>query len=208
MSNADILSELEAAWSAIQKRHPQVPDVCLVLSTGAKNGKYVKHGHWWANQWSLGGKNHPEVLIASERLRDGARAVFTTLLHEAVHGLAHARRVQDTSRQGRWHNKRFAKLSEELGLVVERNGRLGHVTPDITDSVAADYVDTLIRLTHAIGETPEAYRKRPMIRPATASTSRRRFVSLKCACDNEIRVPRDAEFRIMCWDCGDDFSGQ
>lgn len=208
MSNADILAELEAAWGEIQKRHPKIPDVCLVLSTGAKNGKYVKHGHWWPNQWSVGGKNRPEVLLASEHLRDGARAVLTTLLHEAVHGLAYVRKVQDTSRQNRWHNKHFAKIAVEMGLEVEQNARFGHVTPDMTHATATEYIETLTRLMHVIGATPEVYRRRPTTRLATASVPRRRFVSYKCSCDNEIRVPRGARLRIMCWDCGDDFTSQ
>jgi hypothetical protein len=35
-------------------------------------------------------------------------------VHEAAHGLANTRGVKDTSRQGRYHNKRFRALAEEL----------------------------------------------------------------------------------------------
>jgi hypothetical protein len=44
--------------------------------------------------------------------------VLGTLLHEAAHGLAHARKISDTSRQGRYHNRRYATLAGELGLDV------------------------------------------------------------------------------------------
>jgi hypothetical protein len=56
--------------------------------------------------------------------------VITTLLHEATHGMARTRierakaagdanaekALNDTSRQGRWHNARFRELAIEIGL--------------------------------------------------------------------------------------------
>ena len=52
-----------------------------------------------------------------------------TLLHEAAHALAAARGIQDTSRQGRYHNTRFAQLARELGIDVAKSPRLG-LEPD------------------------------------------------------------------------------
>jgi len=47
------------------------------------------------------------------------RDVLGTLLHEAAHGMAATRQIKDTSRQGRYHNRRFAELAAELGITVE-----------------------------------------------------------------------------------------
>ena len=44
--------------------------------------------------------------------------MLCTLLHEAAHGLAYARRIGNTSRGGRCHNRRYATLARELGLDV------------------------------------------------------------------------------------------
>ena len=55
-------------------------------------------------------------MISGEGLRRTAHDVLGTLLHEAAHALAHARGIKDTSRQGRYHNKHFKTLAEELGL--------------------------------------------------------------------------------------------
>ena len=55
-------------------------------------------------------------MISGEGLRRSPREVLGTLLHEAAHALAHARGIKDTSRQGRYHNKHFKTLAEELGL--------------------------------------------------------------------------------------------
>ena len=59
-----------------------------------------------------------EVFVGGEGLALGAVDVLGTLLHEATHALAHVRGVQDTSRQGRYHNRRFRDLAEEIGLDV------------------------------------------------------------------------------------------
>lgn len=43
----------------------------------------------------------------------------------APHRLADARGIEDTSRQGRWHNQRFAKVPTELGLEPHKHDRIG-----------------------------------------------------------------------------------
>ena len=59
-----------------------------------------------------------ELFVGGEGLSQGAESVRATLLHEAAHGLSDVRQIQDTSRQGRYHNTRYKALGEELGLVV------------------------------------------------------------------------------------------
>jgi integrase len=59
-----------------------------------------------------------EVLVGGEGLHRSPLEVLGTLLHEAAHGLACARSIQDTSRGGRYHNRRYATLARELGLDV------------------------------------------------------------------------------------------
>jgi hypothetical protein len=51
-----------------------------------------------------------------EWFAEGAEHTLTTILHEAAHALADVRQVQDTSRQGKYHNRRFVQLAAELGL--------------------------------------------------------------------------------------------
>jgi len=55
-----------------------------------------------------------ELFVGGEGLRRGAREVLATLLHEAAHGVATTRGVKDTSRQGRYHNRRFAELGAAI----------------------------------------------------------------------------------------------
>jgi hypothetical protein len=46
---------------------------------------------------SVGGPAQAELFVSGERLAEGPRQTLQTMLHKAVHGLAHARGVKDTS---------------------------------------------------------------------------------------------------------------
>ncbi|MET7443500.1 hypothetical protein [Streptomyces sp. NPDC005568] len=82
-----LAAELAGAWADIQRHHPELPDLAA-----------------------------PESLIGESSSACGHELSFERLLHEAVHGIAAARGVRDTSRAGRYHNRRFLAIAEELGL--------------------------------------------------------------------------------------------
>ncbi|MFJ2273853.1 hypothetical protein ACIOEZ_06620, partial [Streptomyces sp. NPDC087866] len=64
-----LAAELAQAWADIQRYHPELPDLAA-----------------------------PESLIGESSSACGAELSFERLLHEAVHGIAAARGVRDTSR--------------------------------------------------------------------------------------------------------------
>ena len=66
-----------------------------------------------------------------------------TLLHEAAHALADARGITDTSRQGRYHNKKYALLAAELGLDVAEDSRFGWTVTTVPDATAGRYATQL-----------------------------------------------------------------
>jgi hypothetical protein len=122
-SGSRIIAALEAAWADIRREHPDVPAVILITGT-ARTHRFgeAKLGHFGADRWNTKGGRAAELFLAGELLvaADGLSAghrSLETLLHEAAHGVAHTRKVQDCSRQGRYHNKRFAAIATELGLV-------------------------------------------------------------------------------------------
>jgi hypothetical protein len=103
---AAMVDALETAWAAIQRVHPDVPDVVLTIGSGTVGrpaGK-VTLGHFAPDRWERVGGKAPELFIGGEGLSRGAPDVLATLLHEAAHGAAHRRGIKDTSRQGRYHN--------------------------------------------------------------------------------------------------------
>ena len=98
-----LVAALEHAWTAIRRRHPDVPQVVIVVASGSDSrNRRLNLGHFAAARWQLTDQatDRAEVLVSGEGLQRGPIDVLGTLLHEAAHGLAHARKISDTSRQG------------------------------------------------------------------------------------------------------------
>jgi hypothetical protein len=151
--SAPILAALENAWGAIRRRHPELPEVVMVLASGSDGAPsgWLKLGHFAAMRWETGGEAlMPEVFVGGEGLVRGPVDVLGTLLHEAGHALAHARNVKDTSRQGRYHNQRYAEIARQLGLDAKQAGTIGWSDTSVTDETAAEYAATIAELERAL----------------------------------------------------------
>jgi hypothetical protein len=193
-----VVAALERAWAAIRARHPDVPEVVVILGAGsqARRGLF-KWGHFAAARWQVAGANRPEVLVSGEGLHRGAGPVLATLLHEAAHGLAHTRQLNDTSRQGRWHNRRFAALAGELGLDVTVDKATGWSQTRLTDRLAGRYATQLAGLDQALGLWRHAERQPG--RPAAS----RSLLACSCGCGRKLRVARTTleQAPILCGAC-------
>ena len=117
-----LAAELALAWADIQRHHPELPDLAA-----------------------------PESLIGESSSACGAELSFERLLHEAVHGIAAARGVRDTSRAGRYHNRRFLAIAEELGLdhVDEPHPSSGFSLVTLNPEARRRYRSTIERLASA-----------------------------------------------------------
>jgi hypothetical protein len=131
-------------------------------------------GHFAAARWQVNGQRRAEVLVSGEGLQRGARDVLGTLLHEAAHGLADIRGVKDTSRQGRYHNLKYARLAGEVGLDVACDPATGWSQTTVPEALAEAYADVLTDLAAALVLWRYAEQQRP------TSTSSRNL--LACAC--------------------------
>ncbi len=150
-SGSQLIAAFEAAWSAIQRENPDTPDVLIITGSGAVPFGLIL-GHFAESSWEQDarlGKRH-EMFVGGEGLARGAREVMATLLHEAGHGVAMVRKIQDTSRQGRWHNKRFKAIGEELGLELKQSPDIGWSLTTMPDRTAKLYRDEIEELQKAI----------------------------------------------------------
>jgi len=209
-----LVAALTAAWRAIQAQHPEVPDVVLTLGSGTlgKRGGETTLGHFARGRWQLAEPGEGdadeglhELFVSGEGLRRGAGDVLGTLLHEAAHGLAAVRGIQDTSRQGRYHNKKFRTLGEELGLIITEDGTLGWSGTTLSPEAAQRYVDVLRQLAAAM----TAYRRAEQ--PGMAGKSKNtNLLVAECACPRKIRVARAtlAEAPIVCGACHAEFTAE
>jgi hypothetical protein len=221
-STRPIIAALEAAWKHAQAAMPamQIPDVVIVLGSGT-TGRQAVRGHFAAGRWAQGKTTaHHEVLVAGERLADGPEAVLSTLLHEAAHAGCHALGIEDTSRGGRYHNKRFQAAAESLGLTTDKHPTIGVITTGLADEARDAYLEVLADLAKAI----DLYRHSETevralvtvggsagtVAPRNTRKSNNNGRSLACACatPRKIRVAvSTADLGpIVCGICGEVFA--
>lgn len=213
-AGSSLITALERAWRAIQKRHPEVPDVLVITGQGDK-GRSLTRGHFAPERWQ-GPKPETgkrprvhELFVAGERLADGAEQVFQTMLHEAAHGLAQVRGIQDTSRQGRYHNRRFVTLAEELGLRAPKaaDGTRGltdvRITPETADRYGKVIDGLQDAITHSLGKVRASEAPTP---PKAPANPRRKY---ECECPRVVKLS-DTAFEelspILCGGCGEGFT--
>jgi hypothetical protein len=197
-----LVTALDRTWAAIMARHPDVPAVVIALGSGSGNGLRLKLGHFAADRWQRADGRLPELFVGGEGLAKGARDVLGTLLHEAAHGVASVREIQDTSRQGRFHNTRYRALAEELGLAAAKADSIGWSDTTVPDATAALYRAELRRLGAAL----VAYRRvEPNGRGGRKNNNN--GVAALCGCGRRVRVAESVleEGPITCGLCGTDF---
>src|SRR6266508_1190131 len=174
-SGSSLITALEATWAAIRRRNPDLPEVVFITGTGLRSASAAsvdaKWGHFGAQRWVAGhpqptatpttepgqdGKlrvqadRKPELFVAGECFAEGAEHTLTTMLHEASHALDHERQGQDTSRQGKYHNRRFVQLAAELGLAwpaaAKAHPGSGFSEVQMTEQARAVYADAIANL--------------------------------------------------------------
>lgn len=221
---------LERVHERIRENHPEVPVVVIVTGSGAdlmgqKWGHFRPRG-WMTRVAEEGAATHmDEMFMAGETLAKGARQVLQTMLHESAHALAGKRGEKDTSRQGRWHNRTFVKVAEELGLEYTRgqaDKSIGFSAVTLTTETLEEYADLLAELDaeiHLTVKLPfwlggaaggdgdgEGMGAKPR---GTESGSTSNNLKLTCGCaePNIIRASRKVADRLVvkCDDCDEVF---
>jgi hypothetical protein len=202
-----LVAALEHAWTTIRSHHPDVPQVVIVVASGSDpRSRRLSLGHFAAGRWQLTSPDQltdrPEVLVSGEGLQRGPIDVLGTLLHEAAHGLAYARKVSDTSRQGRYHNRRYAALAGELGLEVAHVHPIGWSATSVPEPIAARYDEALAELGAAL----VLWRRAEQTSAAGPGRSRNALACM-CGCGRRIRVARSVlELApIVCGGCAEPF---
>lgn len=152
-----VIAAIEAAWAIIRENNPDVPDVVVVTGSGFAQRGNDRWAHFWAERWTVDADDDtaprvPELFVAGELLALPGWRIMQTLLHEAAHGLARVRGIQDTNVNGR-HNLRFVKLAEELGDVWPEDKAphktAGYSAVEITEAAKEQYADLIAELEEA-----------------------------------------------------------
>lgn len=144
---------------AARQRQDELPGLVetlqddVVLTAGGTTRR--AYGWFAARAWRYHDRHVHEVFINADRRVphpqvSEAEGILVTLLHEACHVYARANGIKDTSRDGRWHNRKFAEIALAIGVQVERDARIGHRTPRLTARGRYDYNDLLSRLDRGL----------------------------------------------------------
>jgi hypothetical protein len=165
------------------------------------SGGSAKRALGWFRRaaWRYADRRLDEVFVNADRSgahpgTGAAEDVLVTLLHEACHVYAQANGVQDTSREGRYHNRRFGELAVAIGLTVVRNPVIGHETPGLVPWARETYADLLAELEDGLvlAREPATMAKSPgggvggdvgvSAAAAIGSASSSRYVFACCNC--------------------------
>jgi hypothetical protein len=203
-----LVAALENAWAAIRQHHAEIPEVVVLIGTGVdRGGALRKLGHFDARRWHLaGGSERSEILVAGEGLDRSPDTVLATLLHEAAHALAFTRGVRDTSKGGRYHNRRFAAVAAELGLQATTLRPYGLAATTMLPATQARYAAVLDELADAL----VLWRAVKPSRTGTVGRRAERSVLCVCACPRQIRLRWSILHTapVLCGGCGAPFRPQ
>lgn len=235
-AGSTVVKALEAAYASLRSEHPDLPEVLFITGSGLM-GRGAKWGHYGADRWVVRQDGTvvdekgrlPEIFIAGERLECGAAETFATIVHEAVHALAVVREVKDTSRDGRYHNRRFVALAEELGmewpedqaphstigysavvLTEEAKDHFSAVIGDLAGAIAV-HLDTFKRLglTTGKGDGKGTGGEAPDL-PKKAPKKSRANLKAVCQCETPRIIRASATVLeaggIECRECGAEFT--
>lgn len=220
-SGSAVVRACEQAWRDIQGHHADLPDVVVILGSGVERGRLVKLGHWWGGRWLADGQARGEVLLAGEALHLPPEQVFEVLLHEAAHGLNAARRIPDTSRGGRYHNRRFAATAAEVLLEAEAMPPYGFAATKLTVAAKERYAPTIERLGDAMriarqidrgvklgaGTEGEFGAGRDEVGSGGGERGRKDAVTAVCGCGRRLRMAPSVweQGAVACGRCGTAF---
>lgn len=102
-----------------------------IQSTPRVYGHFTPREDTWI---SANGCSH-EINLGAGTLARPIEDVCATLLHEMVHLYCYVHGIKDTSRGGTYHNKRFQRVAEAHGLVVEYHPKYGWTITSPSDDL-------------------------------------------------------------------------
>lgn len=101
-----------------------------VITVTPCSRSYAHYTPW--NAWQAGDTKRREINIASGTLDRPLESITASLVHEMTHMfLDTVLNIQDTSRNGTYHNKYFKQEAEKHGLICNRTQKYGwsHTEP-------------------------------------------------------------------------------
>ena len=155
-------------------------------------GKKSCYGWFWSQRWQNTTEQLDEINFSAEYLKRPIKEIGLTLIHEMVHQYANTIGIKDTSRAGRWHNKKFAGLAEKAGLVAPKK-------PDPKHGYAfVSWGDRAAKAFDSIDSTEFLLARNTL---AAKKKGTGKMLLWQCLCETKIQSGRQ-DLNITCNDCG------
>lgn len=127
------IDELHRAFKLINQHlfEDSLPEPAILIQN---NGKRKGVMGWCTTKPIWSDKENKikkyEITICAEFLNSPIDEILGTMLHEMVHLDNAIKGIQDCSRGGHYHNKKFKETAEAKGLIVEYADKMGGWTND------------------------------------------------------------------------------
>ena len=123
-------AQLETMYRAINKvffndELPNDSTIITIASSPKTYGHFVCSSKAWSINDKTGEHGAFEINISAGTLDRPIENVAATLVHEMVHEYCFINGIQDTSRQGAYHNKRFRDEAVKRGIMIDYDPRIG-----------------------------------------------------------------------------------
>lgn len=134
---AEMQASLQAAFNAINKDFygGELEKVVITLKEGKQ-----KHAFGWIEvrkNWTQNGKERHEINISVDYIGErSVQQVIATLMHEMAHLYNLQHDIKDTTRSGKYHNKKFKETAEKHGLTVKETEDNGYSYTELTEQSA------------------------------------------------------------------------
>ena len=193
-----IFRSLNADWFSGELEEP----IITIQSTPRAYGHVTV-----AKTWKRKDEDRHELNLGAETLNRPIEEVVATIMHEMVHLYNIANGVQDCSRGGTYHNKRFRDEAERRGLNISHHPTYGWTITEPAEELVEYILDqgwSEISMNRGNGWTPP-----PSGAPKTGNggsgtvmpkKSSTRKLQCPC-CGNSVRATKVV--RIMCMDCNE-----
>lgn len=170
----------------------QLPKVVITFESGYKKGAYG-----WittVKDWKQGNEERYHINISSDYLDRPINNIISTLIHEMCHLYAIENDIQDTSRSGIYHNKRFKQIAESHGLFVDKADKIGWSVTSLTPETEK-YIENVCPISEIriIKKRPSAF---GCSKPKNKQSARKYICP---SCGLIVRATKDC--RISCLDC-------
>lgn len=204
-----VIEKLENLFSILNQKFysNELETPIITVSPDTTKGAYGWCTSWraWSNKGlkkseinleTLKSEGFYEINICAEYLARPFEQVVETLLHEMVHLYNLQVGIQDTSRGGTYHNKKYKEAAEKHGLTVQKDVKYGWTNTSLSEETKI-FVDSLQ------DKKFELYRRSipKLANIAKTKQSSRKYVCPECGCI--IRATK--EVRIICGDCDIEF---